>query len=586
MGDHEIEIPISLLIQNKDGSFTLPVNCPLLKQNERMVALTLYDEDDREHIVSLDTETRKLYHLGEWWSEGVPATNDIIILTPHESNDRVFFIGLRSRQKRGEIGFARDGLFLGKLYRIHFDQFEESPKKFYIPLETLPRHIFIAGTTGAGKTVLIKAMIEEAAKQGIPSLIIDLKGDLSSLALKIRELSPEEFKPWVEAWRGEDPGEKAQREAAKFAAKLQEFGLDSKDLIEFAEKVEVKIYTPLSQDGMPLALSPLIDPPTNFSDLDEYERNKILSRVVHSFLARLYPGKLSTQKVKRREQLLQELIIYAWRTGISLLGEEGLQRLQKWVNGLRYQDEDGIPKEGPIKKIAQLPVGQVMPPYECGQFAVDINGLLTELKKVWFRGQRIDIPQMIQSENKGKTCMVVINLAAIGNFEDRSFLVAQVASEIERWMREKGHSEEPRLLFVIDEIGGGGGKESYYHSTSRPPSHAPLQSLTSQARSFGVCCIYATQNPSNMSYQGRSLCNTWMIGKLATDRDRKNVLEGMENVSVDIKTLSRHLGSLETGQFLVKSESGRVWGLRERWLYTYHKALTLPEIRVLGQQGA
>ncbi|MGM5485108.1 MAG: ATP-binding protein [Nanobdellota archaeon] len=49
--------------------------------------------------------------------------------------------------------------------------------------ESLKKHFIALGSSGSGKTVLTKAIIEEATKEGIPSVIIDPQGDLSSLAL-------------------------------------------------------------------------------------------------------------------------------------------------------------------------------------------------------------------------------------------------------------------------------------------------------------------------------------------------------------------------------------------------------------------
>ena len=50
-----------------------------------------------------------------------------------------------------------------------------------IPLSTLNRHGLIAGATGTGKTKSLQVLAEEMALKGIPSLLMDLKGDLSGL---------------------------------------------------------------------------------------------------------------------------------------------------------------------------------------------------------------------------------------------------------------------------------------------------------------------------------------------------------------------------------------------------------------------
>lgn len=51
-----------------------------------------------------------------------------------------------------------------------------------IPLKTLTRHGLIAGATGTGKTKSLQVLAEQLSNKGIPSLVMDLKGDLSGLA--------------------------------------------------------------------------------------------------------------------------------------------------------------------------------------------------------------------------------------------------------------------------------------------------------------------------------------------------------------------------------------------------------------------
>src|SRR6058998_3879546 len=50
--------------------------------------------------------------------------------------------------------------------------------------DALLRHVVILGATGAGKTVLGKAFLEEAVRAGVPVIAVDPQGDLASLALR------------------------------------------------------------------------------------------------------------------------------------------------------------------------------------------------------------------------------------------------------------------------------------------------------------------------------------------------------------------------------------------------------------------
>ena len=51
-----------------------------------------------------------------------------------------------------------------------------------VPLKTLNRHGLIAGATGTGKTKTLQVIAEQLSEKGIPTVLMDIKGDLSGLA--------------------------------------------------------------------------------------------------------------------------------------------------------------------------------------------------------------------------------------------------------------------------------------------------------------------------------------------------------------------------------------------------------------------
>lgn len=60
-----------------------------------------------------------------------------------------------------------------------------------VPLKTLNRHGLIAGATGTGKTKTLQVISEQLSERGIPVLLMDVKGDLSGIAM------PGEEKPFI-----------------------------------------------------------------------------------------------------------------------------------------------------------------------------------------------------------------------------------------------------------------------------------------------------------------------------------------------------------------------------------------------------
>lgn len=61
----------------------------------------------------------------------------------------------------------------------------------------LVTHGVVLGMTGSGKTGLCLAMLEEAAMDNIPAIVIDPKGDISNLLLMFPDLDAKSFRPWI-----------------------------------------------------------------------------------------------------------------------------------------------------------------------------------------------------------------------------------------------------------------------------------------------------------------------------------------------------------------------------------------------------
>src|SRR5215813_2902131 len=87
------------------------------------------------------------------------------------------------------------------------------PEPVLYDSKDLLTHAVCVGMTGSGKTGLGIAVIEEAAIDGVPVIVIDPKGDLTNLLLTFPNLRPEDFAPWI----NEDEARRAGKTAEEFA---------------------------------------------------------------------------------------------------------------------------------------------------------------------------------------------------------------------------------------------------------------------------------------------------------------------------------------------------------------------------------
>ena len=53
----------------------------------------------------------------------------------------------------------------------------------FLPLKTMNRHGLIAGATGTGKTKTLQMISEALSDASVPTLLLDIKGDLSGIAM-------------------------------------------------------------------------------------------------------------------------------------------------------------------------------------------------------------------------------------------------------------------------------------------------------------------------------------------------------------------------------------------------------------------
>src|SRR5512137_20219 len=153
--------------------------------------------------------------------------------------------------------FEKLGVFyLGRLYDMaNKTKLEEL---LLYDSKDLVTHGVCIGMTGSGKTGLCVSLIEEAAIDNVPSILIDPKGDITNLLLTFPNLEPKDFEPWVNEQdaltKGLSVHDFAVQQADLWKNGLLKWGEDGKRIQRLRDSADFVIYTPGSTAGLPISI--------------------------------------------------------------------------------------------------------------------------------------------------------------------------------------------------------------------------------------------------------------------------------------------------------------------------------------------
>ncbi|NJN79075.1 MAG: DUF853 family protein [Anaerolineales bacterium] len=150
---------------------------------------------------------------------------------------------------------ADSNFYLGRLFDVKTSKL--TTKALEYDSADLTTHAVVTGMTGSGKTGLCIAMLEEAALQGIPAIIIDPKGDLTNLLLHFPELLPKDFQPWIDpevVRRADMTIEKAAEAAASnWQEGIKEWGMDQSRILDLKMQLILPFIHPAQTPAYLLA---------------------------------------------------------------------------------------------------------------------------------------------------------------------------------------------------------------------------------------------------------------------------------------------------------------------------------------------
>jgi hypothetical protein len=432
----------------------------------------------------------------------------------------------------------------------------------------LVTHAVCVGMTGSGKTGLCLALIEEAAIDGIPAILIDPKGDLANLLLTFPALRPEDFRPWINEddarRKNVSPDDYARQQAEAWQKGLASWGEDGARIQRLRDAADFAIYTPGSNAGIPLSiLKSFAAPSEAIRDDTELLRERI-GTTATSLLGLLG---IDADPIKSREHILISTILdTAWKQGQALDLPAMIQQIQT----------------PPVKRVGVLDLEAFFPSKDRFALAMSLNNLLAAPGfGTWMEGEALEIDHLLHTET-GKPRVAVVSIAHLTDAE-RMFFVSLLLNQVVGWMRTQSGTTSLRALLYMDEIFG------FFPPVANPPSKTPLLTLLKQARAFGVGVVLATQNPVDLDYKGLSNTGTWFIGRLQTERDKARVLDGLEGAAgsagqgFDRPGLERILSGLSSRLFLLNNvHEDHPVVFETRWVMSYLRGpLTRTQIKSL-----
>ncbi len=430
----------------------------------------------------------------------------------------------------------------------------------------LTTHAICIGMTGSGKTGLCVGLLEEAAIDGVPAIIIDPKGDITNRLLMFPDLAPADFLPWINPddarRKGMTPEGYAAQQAESWKSGLSLWGQDGARIRTLRDAADVVVYTPGSDAGIPVSILQSFAVPALSWETDAELLREKISGTVTALLGLI---KVAADPLSSREHiLLSSLFEYFWRNGKDLDMVTLIQAIQN----------------PPLKQVGAFDIETFFPAKERFPLAVRLNHIIAAPAfRSWMNGQPLDITGFL-STKEGKPRHSIFYIAHL-NDDERMFFVTLLLYQVLSWVRSQSGTTSLRALLYMDEIFG------FFPPVANPPSKEPMLTLLKQARAFGLGVVLTTQNPVDLDYKGLANTGTWFIGRLQTVQDRDRVLDGLEG-AVQGSTFSRAalsdtLSSLDNRVFLLHNvhENAPVI-FQTRWAMSYLRGpLSREQVRVL-----
>jgi len=432
----------------------------------------------------------------------------------------------------------------------------------------LTTHAAIIGMTGSGKTGLGVCLLEEAAIDRLPAIVIDPKGDMANLLLTFPEMRPEDFLPWIDpeqaVQKGMSEEEFARQTAHKWEEGIRSWDQDRQRISRLKSSAAFSLFTPGSSSGNPVCVLDSMEAPESRVLNDNTTAAGVVNATVSSLLGLI--GIEADPLASREHILLSSILLHCWRQGIDLTLESLISQVVT----------------PPFERIGVFSLDTFYPQAKRMELAMQLNNILASPAfRDWVEGEPLRIDSLLYTAD-GRPRISIFSIAHLGESE-RMFFVTMLLGKLISWMRRQEGTDSLRCLLYMDEIFG------YFPPVGNPPSKEPMLLLLKQARAYGLGIVLATQNPVDHDYKGLSNIGTWFIGRLQTKQDQGKVTNGIsENGAFSRGQIQNLLANLRSRTFLMQSAHLDEPVLFEtRWVLSYLKGpISLSEIKRLTADTA
>ncbi|MEU8817835.1 helicase HerA domain-containing protein [Actinoplanes sp. NPDC048796] len=386
----------------------------------------------------------------------------------------------------------------------------------FLGLASLRKHMTIFAGSGSGKTVLIRRIVEECARQGVSSIVLDPNNDLARLG----EAWPEP----PERWRADDPAKAA----------------------DYLANTDVVVWTPRRMSGRPLSFQPLPDFRGVLDDPDEFDE------AVDAAVASLAPRAMVAGRAPKAHLGLAVL-----RKAVEHYGRRGGTRLKGLIDTLHTFPDGIIDLEG-ADKIA-LGLAQTLT-------AAMVNDPL-------FGGEGTPMdPGTLLTPAPGKRARVsVVSLIGLPSDETRQSFVNQLQMALFAWIKRNPAGDRPLLgLLVMDEA------QTFAPSGAMTACTQSTLALAAQARKYGLGLIFATQAPKGLHNRIPGNAATQLYGLLNSPIQIEAARDMAKAKGGDVPDVSR----LTVGEFYLAAEGQAPTKIRTPLSLSHHphSPLTAEEV--------